>query len=52
MSATDDSGGGGDEGWVARLSRLLGAREEDTHAALAARSVSDSARNADRKSVV
>ena len=38
MSATDEGGGGGDEGWVARLSRLLGVREEDTHAALAARS--------------
>src|SRR5580765_7346535 len=44
MSATDD--GGGDEGWVARLSRLLGAREEDTHAALAARSATDPGRNA------
>jgi len=44
MSATDD--GGGDEGWVARLSRLLGAREEDTHAALAARSAAGSGRNA------
>jgi len=46
MSATDD-GGGGDEGWVARLSRLLGTREEDTHAALAARSAAtDPGRNA------
>src|SRR5947209_9631121 len=44
MSAADD--GGADEGWVARLSRLLGAREEDTHAALAARSATDSGRNA------
>jgi two-component system phosphate regulon sensor histidine kinase PhoR len=44
MSATDD--GGADEGWVARLSRLLGAREEDTHAALAARSAADPGRNA------
>src|SRR5882724_10604437 len=46
MSATDDGGSGGHEGWVARLSRLLGAREEDTHAALAARSAADPGRNA------
>jgi two-component system phosphate regulon sensor histidine kinase PhoR len=44
MPATDD--GGADEGWVGRLSRLLGAREEDSHAALAARSASDPGRNA------
>ncbi len=44
MSTTGD--GGADEGWVARLSRLLGAREEDTHAALAARSAAGSGRNA------
>ena len=44
MSATND--GDGDEGWVARLSRLLGAREEDTHAALTARSVTEPGRNA------
>jgi two-component system phosphate regulon sensor histidine kinase PhoR len=44
MSAIDD--GGADEGWVARLSRLLGAREEDTHATLAARSATDPGRNA------
>jgi len=43
MSATDD---GVDEGWIARLSRLLGAREEDTHAALGARSAADPGRNA------
>jgi two-component system phosphate regulon sensor histidine kinase PhoR len=43
MSATDD--GGGDAGWVGRLSRLLGGREEDTHAALAARSAADPGRN-------
>jgi|KBSSwiStaDraftv2_1062776.scaffolds.fasta_scaffold85919_3 two-component system phosphate regulon sensor histidine kinase PhoR len=43
MPAADD--GGADEGWVARLSRLLGAREEDTHATLAARSATDADRN-------
>jgi two-component system phosphate regulon sensor histidine kinase PhoR len=44
MSTTDE--GSGAEGWVARLSRLLGAREEDTHAALAARSAAGPGRNA------
>ena len=43
MSTTGD--GGADEGWVARLSRLLGAREEDTHATLAARSANDRGRS-------
>ena len=43
MSAADD---GADEGWIGRLSRLLGTREEDPHATLAARAASDLARNA------
>jgi two-component system phosphate regulon sensor histidine kinase PhoR len=42
MSASDD---GANEGWVARLSRLLGAREEEDHAALAARAANELARN-------
>jgi two-component system phosphate regulon sensor histidine kinase PhoR len=42
MSPTDDSA---DDGWIGRLSRLLGAREEDDHAALAARAASEQVRN-------
>ena len=42
MPANDD--GGADEGWIGRLSRLLGAREEESHAALAARGANDPAR--------
>jgi two-component system, OmpR family, phosphate regulon sensor histidine kinase PhoR len=42
MSAADD---GADQGWIGRLSRLLGTREEDPHAALAARAVYDVSRN-------
>jgi two-component system, OmpR family, phosphate regulon sensor histidine kinase PhoR len=38
MPGTDD---GADDGWVGRLSRLLGAREEDTHATLSARSANE-----------
>jgi two-component system phosphate regulon sensor histidine kinase PhoR len=43
MPGTDD---GTDESWIARLGRLLGAREEDTHAALAARAAGASSRDA------
>ena len=43
MSAADD---GADQGWIGRLSRLLGTREEDPHAALAARAAYDVSRNA------
>ena len=39
MAASDD--GGADEGWIGRLSRLLGAREDGDHAALAARAAND-----------
>ncbi len=39
MPATDD--GGAHEGWISRLSRLLGGHEEDPHATLAARAASD-----------
>jgi two-component system phosphate regulon sensor histidine kinase PhoR len=42
MSAADD---GTDETWIGRLSRLLSTREEDPHAALAARAAHDIARN-------
>jgi two-component system phosphate regulon sensor histidine kinase PhoR len=42
MTAGDDSA---DEGWIGRLGRLLGAREEDQHATLAARAASDLVRN-------
>ena len=42
MSAADD---GTDEGWIGRLGRLLGTREEDPHATLAARAAYDAARN-------
>ena len=42
MSAADD---GTDEGWIGRLGRLLGAREEDPHATLAARAAYDVSRN-------
>ena len=42
MSAIGD---GADESWIGRLSRLLGAREEDQHAALAARAAHDLARD-------
>ena len=42
MSASDD---GAEEGWIGRLGRLLGGREEDQHAALAARAANDLARN-------
>jgi two-component system phosphate regulon sensor histidine kinase PhoR len=44
MSAADD--GGVDAGWLGRLSRLLGTREEDEHAALAARPATDPGRRA------
>ena len=43
MSAADD---GADDGWIGRLSRLLGAREEAPHATLAARAANDLARDA------
>ncbi len=39
-----DDGGAG-PGWIGRLSRILGSREEDPHAALAARPANDPARN-------
>ena len=42
MSAADD---GADQGWIGRLSRLLGTREEDPHATLAARAAYDVSRN-------
>jgi two-component system phosphate regulon sensor histidine kinase PhoR len=42
MSAADD---GTDEGWIGRLGRLLGTREEDPHATLAARAAYDVDRN-------
>jgi two-component system phosphate regulon sensor histidine kinase PhoR len=42
MSAADD---GADEGWIGRLGRLLGTREEDPHATLAARAAYDVDRN-------
>jgi two-component system phosphate regulon sensor histidine kinase PhoR len=42
MSASDD---GADDGWIGRLGRLLGAREEEQHAALAARAANDIGRN-------
>jgi two-component system phosphate regulon sensor histidine kinase PhoR len=42
MSAADD---GTDNGWVGRLSRLLGTREEEPHATLAARVDNDVAGN-------
>jgi two-component system phosphate regulon sensor histidine kinase PhoR len=42
MSATDD---GADEGWIGRLSRLLGTREEESHASLAARAANESVRD-------
>ena len=42
MSAADD---GTDEGWIGRLGRLLGTREEDPHATLAARAAYDVSRN-------
>ena len=45
MSAADD---GADEGWIGRLSRLLGTREEDPHATLAARAAYDVARSSQR----
>ena len=42
MSASDD---GADQGWVGRLSRLLGSREEEEHAALAARAANELVRS-------
>ena len=42
MTASDD---GVEEGWIGRLGRLLGTREEEPHAALAARAASDPARD-------
>jgi two-component system phosphate regulon sensor histidine kinase PhoR len=42
MSGADD---GADQGWIGRLSRLLGTREEDPHATLAARAAYDGSRN-------
>jgi two-component system phosphate regulon sensor histidine kinase PhoR len=42
MSASDDRA---DEAWISRLSRLFGAREEEPHAALAARAAVDIARD-------
>ena len=42
MPAADD--GGADAGWIGRLRRLLGAREDESHAALAARAANDPAR--------
>jgi two-component system phosphate regulon sensor histidine kinase PhoR len=42
MSAADD---GVDQGWIGRLGRLLGGREEESHATLAARAAHDLARS-------
>jgi two-component system phosphate regulon sensor histidine kinase PhoR len=42
MSGADE---GADQGWIGRLSRLLGTREEDPHATLAARAAYDGSRN-------
>src|SRR6476659_2330379 len=42
MARADD---GADQGWIGRLSRLLGAREEDPHATLAARAANDPVRS-------
>jgi len=42
MSATDD---GAEHGWIGRLGRLLGTREEESHTSLAARAANDPARN-------
>jgi len=39
MPGTNDGGAG--DGWLGRLSRLLGGREEDPHATLAARAAND-----------
>ena len=43
MSAGDD---GAEEGWIGRIGRLLGGRDEDQHAALAARAANDLGREA------
>jgi two-component system phosphate regulon sensor histidine kinase PhoR len=42
MAAADDKA---DENWIGRLSRLLGGRDDDQHAALAARAANDFARD-------